>query len=387
MADPTPPPGRDAPAPRRPGIPLGRILGVPVLLQPSWLLLAVFVTLGYGDVLQGRLGLTQGAAYVVGFGFVLCLLASVLLHELGHALAARAQGIGVRGITLELLGGYTEMDGEAPRPRVELVVSLAGPAVSLALGVAAAAATAVLSTDTVVGLVVFQLAAANIVVAAFNVLPGLPLDGGRALRAAVWALRRDRHAGTFVAGWSGRVVAGATLLGAALLFSGRLLGAFGFAFMMLVAFTLWQGASGAIRLARIGARFPLVDLHRLARPVYQVPTGTPLAEAQRRAAEAGRADGALGVADSAGRLVALVHPQVAEAVPAQRRPWIAVDAVARDVGELGSIPLELRGEAVIRAVQRNPRAEYLITSGDDVVGVLRLSDLAHLLEPGETKTP
>lgn len=387
MADPTPPPRREATGPRRPGIPLGRILGVPVLLQPSWLLLAVFVTLGYGEVLQGRLGLAGGAAYAVGFGFVLCLLASVLLHELGHALAARAHGIGVRGITLELLGGYTEMDGEAPRPRVELVVSLAGPAVSLALGLGAAAATAALSTDTVVGLVVFQLAAANIVVAAFNVLPGLPLDGGRALRAAVWALRGDRHTGTLVAGWSGRLVAAATLLGAALLFSARLLDAFGLAFMLLVAFTLWQGATGAIRLARVSTRFPLVDLHRLARPVYRVPTGTPLAEAQRRAAEAGRADGALGVADSAGRLVALVHPQAAEAVPAQRRPWIAVDAVARDVGELGSIPVELRGEAVIRAVQRDPRAEYLVTSGDDVIGVLRVSDLAHLLEPRETKTP
>lgn len=357
------------------------MLGVPVFLHVSWLLLAVFVTIAYGQVVAERLGLPPGAAYLVGFGFVLCLVLSVLLHELGHALAARRYGIGIRGITLELLGGYTEMEGDAPRPGVELVVSLAGPATSAVLGVAAAVATALLPMDTVVGQVAFQLAAANIIVAVFNTLPGLPLDGGRALRAAVWAVTRDRHLGTRVAGWSGRVVAVVTLAGAALLYAGNLLSPFGFVFMSLVAFTLWQGASAAIRLARISARFPLIDLHRLARPVFSVPTGTPLAEAHRRAAEAGLADRPLGVSDSTGRLVALVHAEAAEAVPAERRPWIAVDDVARPVSSLATIPVETRGEAVIRAVQAHPGSEYLVTAGDDVVGVLRLTDLAHLLEP------
>src|SRR5690606_26935828 len=132
MADPRsdgPPTG----PPRRPGIPLGRVLGVPVHLHPSWLLLAVFVTLTYGEATRVRLGLAPVPAYLVGFGFVCCLLVSVLLHELGHALTARWYRIGVRGITLELLGGYTEMDADVPRPRVELAVSLAGPAVSLVL--------------------------------------------------------------------------------------------------------------------------------------------------------------------------------------------------------------------------------------------------------------
>ena len=80
------------------------------------------------------------------------------------------------------------------------------------------------------------------------------------------------------------------------------------------------------------------------------------------------------------------RPQAAAAVPAQRRPWIIVDAVARSVSEIGLMPVDLRGEAVIQAVQRHPAAEYLVTSGDDVVGVLRLTDLAHLLEPKGTPT-
>jgi Zn-dependent protease len=381
-----PPPEDRRGAPRRPGIPLGLVLGVPVFLHVSWLVLAVFVTLAYGQIVQARTDLSPPAAYLVGFGFVVCLVFSVLLHELGHALTARRYGIGVRGITLELLGGYTEMDGDAPRPRVELVVSLAGPAVSLLLGVLAAVATAVLSTDTLVGLIMFQVAAANILVAAFNSLPGLPLDGGRALRAVVWALRGDRHLGTLVAGWSGRVVAAVTLSGAALLYAAQALTLFGLVFMLIVAFTLWQGASASIRLARISARFPLIDVSRLARPVFAVPTGTPLAEAQRRAEEAGREAGALGVADSTGRLVALVHPEAAAAVPVERRPWIPVDSVAHTVSDMSSIPVEMRGEAVVRVVQQNPGTEYLVTSGDDVVGVLRLTDLAHLLEPKGTRT-
>ena len=122
-----------------------------------------------------------------------------------------------------------------------------------------------------------------------------------------------------------------------------------------------------------------------ARPVLVVPTGTPLAEAQRRAGEAGRADSALGVADSTGRMVALVHGPAADAVPADRRPWVAVDTVARDIAGIPAIPAGLRGEEVIKVVQANPGAEYVVTAGEDVVGVLRLADLAALLEPRSTR--
>jgi len=370
-----------ADAPRRPGIPLGRVLGVPVFLHASWLLLAVLVTIGYGQLVQRTQQLAPQAAYAVGFLFVICLVVSVLLHELGHALTARRFGVGVKGITLELLGGYTEMDGEAPRPGVELAVSIAGPIVSLVLGLAAVGGAFALPSGTLVQELAVQLAVSNILVAVFNALPGLPLDGGRALRAGVWALSRDKHLGTLVAGWTGRVVAVAFLAVATLLYTAGGVQPFGFLFMLLVAFTLWRGASSAIRLAKISSRFPLVDPSRLVRGVFAVPTGTPLAEAQRRAAEAGRAQEALGVADSSGRLVALVKPEAAAAVPADRRPWIAVDSVAQTIAGMSAIPVDLRGEAVINVVRANPGSEYLVTSGDDVIGVLRLSDLAQVLEP------
>src|ERR1700754_2968810 len=133
---------------RRPGVAVGRLWGVPLYLNPSVLLLAALITLLYGNFVRQQLDLSGGAGYLVGFGFVVCLLVSVLLHELGHAITARHYGIGVKGITLELLGGYTEMDRDAPNPRVDLLVSLAGPAVSLVLGGAAVGVTLVLPDGT-----------------------------------------------------------------------------------------------------------------------------------------------------------------------------------------------------------------------------------------------
>ena len=360
---------------------VGQVLGIPVYLNPSMLLLAVLVTVVYGGYVQAELGLSATLAYGVGFGFVVCLLGSVLLHELGHALTARRYGIGVRGITLELLGGYTEMDRDAPSPRVDALVSLAGPAVSLVLGALATGAAFALPDRTIAGQIAFQLAASNVLVAIFNVLPGLPLDGGRALRAGLWAVLKDRNRATELAAWAGRGVAVLTGLVVFTLYRLDLLTVFGLMFILLVTFTLWQGAGQSMRLARMTRRFPLVDLGALARPLFAVPSGTPLAEAQRRAGAADRAGDALAVADAGGKLVALVDAAGAAAVPAERRPWVAVDTVARDLGRVPALPLGLTGEQVVRAVQAHPGAQYVVTSGEDVVGVLHVADLAELLEP------
>jgi Zn-dependent protease len=373
-----------APPPRRIGRAthaVGRVLGIPVFLNASMLLLALLVTLVYGNYVRTELDLPGPVSYLVGLGFVVCLLGSVLLHELGHALTARHYGIGVRGITLELLGGWTEMDRDAPNPRVDALVSLAGPAVSLVLGGIATAAAVALPDRTAVGQIAFQLAASNVIVAVFNVLPGLPLDGGRALRAGIWALLKDRNRATVVAGWAGRGLALATAL-LAFWFNYRGgLTTFGLLFILLVVFTLYQGAGQSIRLARMTGRFPLIDLAKLARPVLAVPAGTSLGEAQRRRSEDPRPQVVLAVTDSAGNLTALVDPVAAERVPVDRRPWVAVDSVSRSRDAVPALPVGLTGEQVVRALQAHPAPQYLVTSDDGVVGVLRVGDVAAVLEP------
>jgi Zn-dependent protease len=357
------------------------VLGIPVFVNGSMLVLAALVTVVYGNYVRSELGLADPFGYLVGLGFVACLLGSVLLHELGHALTARRFGIGIRGITLELLGGWTEMDRDAPSPRVDALVSLAGPAVSLVLGGIATAATLALPDRTPADQIAFQLAASNILVAVFNVLPGLPLDGGRALRAGLWALIKDRNRATEAAAWAGRILAFVCTIVALWLYRLETLTLFGLLFVLLVVFTLWQGAGQSIRLARMTRRFPMVDLARLARPLLTVPAGTPLGEAQRRRSEDPRPNVVLAVTDSAGNLTALVDPVAAERVPVDRRPWVAVDTVSRSREAVPALPLGLTGEQVVRELQARPAGQYVVTSGDDVVGVLRVGDVAQILEP------
>jgi Zn-dependent protease len=370
------------------GIPLGKVAGVPVFLTVSWLFLAVLVTVTYGGIVASRrTDLPPTLAYLIGFGLVVCLLVSVLLHELGHALTARRYGIGVRGITLEMLGGYTEMDRDAPSPRVEAIVSLVGPAVSFVLGLLALAANLILPAGTVLHELAFQMAFSNLAVALFNVLPGLPLDGGRALRAGVWAASHDRHLGDRVAGWTGRVVAAGSFLAALLLFMNQVISWFGLIITVLVAFTLWNGATQSIRFGRMGDKLPMVNAGRLARPLFAVPTGTPLAEAQRRYQEATPPGvvpaPVLAVVNSAGQLLAVVNDEAVAAVPVERRPWISIDAVAQSLDRSRVLPAELSGMDVIHAVQANPANEYVVTMGEDVVGVLRVADVMRVLEPRE----
>ena len=326
-------PTRDAPQPRLAGIPLGRIAGFRLSLTVSWVILAGIVTVLWGAMIGvGHPELSPPVAYLVGLGMVAGLLVSVLLHELGHAFTARRFGIGVRGITLQMLGGYTELDGEAPSPGVEAVVALVGPAVSLGLGLLAGLVSLSLPSGGLAVQVTGWLAVGNLVVAAYNVLPGLPLDGGRALRAAVWGVTRNPNLADRVAGWGGRVVAVGTVLVGVALYLGPTHSWISLVVAFVVAYTLWTGASQAIQFGQLGVRLPMVNAGRLAHPLFPVPTGTPLGEAQRRYREARHAPGApaavLAVVNSAGHLLGIVNDAALAAVPADRRPWVSVDTVA-----------------------------------------------------------
>jgi Zn-dependent protease len=365
---------------------LGRFLGFPVRLSPSWLVLAALVTVGYGiQADRARPGLSAAAAFALGAGFVLCLLVSVLLHELGHAIASRRLGTGVRGITLELLGGYTEMERDAPRPRVEATVSLAGPAVSFALAVATGVAAAAVPRGTPLAQFLAQVALSNAIIAVFNVLPGLPLDGGRALHALIWAVTGDRHRGRRVAGYTGLGLAFVVAVAAGGLWLVGWLLPIGAVFGLVVAWSIATGGASAVRLGRAGARLHLLAVDRLARPIFGVPAGTTVGEAYRMAAS-GRAgpvagEVVFGVVDPDGRLWAVVPEGEDTTVPPERREVVALDTVARLVDAYRSVPAGLTGDDVLRAVEADPVGDYLVTSGEDVVGILRVADVARVLDP------
>jgi Zn-dependent protease/CBS domain-containing protein len=369
---------RKRPADRR-GLRVGSILGVPVYVSPTWLLIAGVIVIGYEPVVQHNLQLSDTSAYLTAVVFVVLLFASVLAHELGHALTALSLGIRVRAMTLWMLGGYTEMESEPRSPGGEFLVAAAGPAVSAVLGLAGLAGTLALDPTGVPHELAGQVMWSNLSVAVFNLLPGLPLDGGSLVRAAVWRLVGDRTRGTVIAGWAGRVVAVLVLavsLGLALF--GRGLATTGLLLTVAVGVFLWTGATQSIKAARYTARMPALDARRLARPTLTVLGDVPLAEALRRASEAG-ARGIV-VVNADGAATAVVAEHAVAATPPQRRPWVSVAAVARTLEPGMIIPADLTGERLIRAMQATPSAEYVVSDGEQVLGVLVAGDVVHTLE-------
>jgi Zn-dependent protease len=180
---------------------VGRPLGIPLWIHASWfavLALAVWVvTVAFGSALPRLPFLERLAmAVVTGLAFFTCLA----VHEVAHAVVARRFGVRVLGITLFLLGGVAEIQGELPSPGSEFAVALAGPATSIAIGSVLGLASIAVGRLGWRGaeVVTFTLAVVNLGVAMFNLVPGLPLDGGRILRAAIW-----RATGSFARGARG----------------------------------------------------------------------------------------------------------------------------------------------------------------------------------------
>ena len=179
-------PSQRADEPRRDpggGLLVGRPFGVPIYVSPTWLIIAVLITVSFGPFVQSRIPSLGSLAYVVSFAFAVLLYVSVLVHELAHSVVALRFGLPVRRISLYLLGGVSEIEKEAPSPGREFLIAVAGPVLSLVLGGIGFAAAQALEPGTVVHLLVLEVAFANLLVGVFNLLPGLPLDGGRLVQA------------------------------------------------------------------------------------------------------------------------------------------------------------------------------------------------------------
>jgi Zn-dependent protease len=266
---------------------VGRIAGVPISVAPSWVLSVVIIgALGVPVIAQVVPGTGPFVAVAVSVLLGVLLGASVLAHELGHCVAARLLGMNVVGVRLYLLGGVSELQRVPRSPREEAVIAAAGPAVSAVLAGMSWLAVQLTEPGTVTWLLVMLLALSNLVVAVFNVLPALPLDGGRVLRAAVWVLTGKRRTGTTVAVIGGYLIsllltgyAVALLIGdgvQALLPAG-----------IAVAMALFVAVGAAAeRGRRVRSIWPAgLPLTTLARPVVELPGETPIALALQAAGD------------------------------------------------------------------------------------------------------
>jgi len=184
-----------------------RVRGIPLRIHPTWFLILFAATLAFERHYRLILATTlpEGALWLVALATALLLFVSVVLHELGHAFVALSQGVRVRSITLFLLGGVASVERECPTALGALAVALAGPLVSLALAVALLAAVhPAAHQSAVLGEMVTRLGFLNLLLALFNLLPGLPLDGGLVVKALVWQVTGSRRRGLVVANGCGR---------------------------------------------------------------------------------------------------------------------------------------------------------------------------------------
>ena len=223
-----------------------------------------------------------------------------------------------------------------------------------------------------------RLIIANAVVGVFNLLPGLPLDGGRVLRAVIWKVTGKSGYSTVLAAWAGRVIAIA-LVAAVLVRPdgeiGLVNGGAGIWLIAIAAF-MWMSAGQALRSARVRERLPALQARALARRAIPIPSNLPLAEAIRRADLAQAR--ALVVVDHDAKPIAIVNEGAVIATPEQRRPWIDAGSLARTLDPDMILSADLSGMDLIEAVRRAPASEYLLVEpSGQVYGVLATADLDH----------
>ncbi|MFB4310095.1 M50 family metallopeptidase [Actinomadura sp. GTD37] len=369
-------PGPDDGPTQRPGLHMGRVLGVPVYVSPSWFLVAILVTVMFEGQVHDVVD--RPLSYLVAFTYAVLLYGSVFVHELSHAVTARIFGLPVRSVTLHVLGGETAIEREAPNPGREFLIAFAGPLTNLVLAGLGLLAHATLALPDVALLLLEALTFANLLVGLFNLLPGLPLDGGRLVRAAVWKATGRSRSGAIFAGWVGRAVAiGCLVAGAFLATYTTADGGIGWLALLwsaLIASFIWVGATQAIRAERVRDRIPLLSARSLARRATLVTASTPLAEAIRRAHDDHA--GAIVIADHDGRPLGLVNEKAVTATPEHRRPWITAGELSRGIHDDLTLPADITGDDLLDALRRAPASEYLLIEPDgSVYGVLAVTDV------------
>lgn len=248
------------------GIRIGSLFGFTIAIHPSWfIVLVVFsFSLANGFFPSAYEDWSQTAYWVVGILASLLLFGSVLVHELAHSLVARSQGIPVRDITLFLLGGVASIEKEASTPRREAALAGVGPLTSLAIGLVCGLAARFLPLPETLDALLVYLGIANVILAVFNLVPGFPLDGGRVLRALLWARSGDFERATRTAARIGQglgwvFIAGGVLIAfSASVFSGLWLG--------FVGWVLVQASQASITQIALQRGLAGVTVARLTSP-------------------------------------------------------------------------------------------------------------------------
>lgn len=354
---------------------IARLAGAPVLVQSSWFLVAAAIAVLSAPVIARVHPGLGGWRFAIGALLAVLLYATVLLHEASHAFMARAFGFRVESITLNLLGGATVMDGEARTPRQEFWIAVVGPITSLGCAVVAWLSTLLPTEGNLTWYGLSALAYANLVVGVTNLLPALPLDGGRVLKAAVWQASGNQHRGTVVAAWGGRGLAVVAVVVPLVLWArGSQPDLFSVVIWLVIAGFLWTGASAFLANARLREKLPNLRARELLSPTVVVDGSLSVAQALDKAALAGAT--AMVVATGDGPITHVVSERALGGVPLERLSVMAVRDVARHLDPGMALPADIDGESLLRALSRVPAESYVLVESDGAMaGVLRTADV------------
>ncbi len=318
--------------------------------------IGIIAALWFPEFAAAASGLGQ-FGLAVAFGIL--LMASILLHELAHAVTARLFGYRVTGITLWAMGGFTIFRTTREHtPSREAAVAAAGPIATLAVA-ALGWAGVVLTPAGVLHDLLLALTTANLLVGVFNLLPGSPLDGGAIVRAIVWAISGSERTGSVVAAWIGRGLAVLIALSPFLLaFSqGRQpslpLAAVG----LILGVLLWTGATAALRAAEAGDRLGGVSARQLARQVAMLDSAASVTDALAIATPQRH----VVVLGEQGVPVGVVAIAAAEAVPADARDTTPARTVCTTITSLPEVPPDATALEVLEVVE-DSQARYLIVA-------------------------
>ncbi|ASN39457.1 site-2 protease family protein [Arthrobacter sp. 7749] len=358
---------------KRSGIPLGSIFGVPVSLAWSWFIITGFIVLVFGPTVGRALPELGYTAYLVAFTYAVLLAVSVLIHELAHALTAKSFGWPGASITLNLWGGHTQFSSFNATPGRSLAVAMAGPAANFVIAGLGYLLLHAVDPQGVVLLLWDILIWANLLVAIFNVLPGLPLDGGRLVESAVWRYTGSQDRGTVAAGWAGRVI---VILVVGYFVITPLVNNQPLDFQVLIVAILvggfmWAGATQGINHAKLRLRLPLVSVRALMTPATALRQEATLAQVSERIGSRGgrvilidESGNPVGVIDEA--VLAGVHPELLVSSPAL--------SAARALGSGAVVSANADGRALIGYLATLPGSEYaVIDESHRVIGLLAQS--------------
>lgn len=361
------------------GLKVARVFGIEVRVHPSWLIVFVIFAWSLATSLfpHAYPNWTRPTTWTVAVVATVLLFASVLLHELAHSLVARSQGIGVRSITLFLLGGVSTIEEDASSPGREALMAGAGPATSLVVGAVTLASARLVPWPETVGAVLAYLGSVNILLAVFNLLPGFPLDGGRVLRAVLWRLTGDFGRATRWAARTGNVfgylfIAAGVMLAFSIDFIGGLWTGF-------VGWVLLQASQTTYLQSEVESRLEGVPVRALmGQPPGWVPDDITLRKAANEYFLA-LDTRCLPVEDGEGRLEGLVC--LSDLQHAERARWgyDQVQDVMTPLTELHTIDPDEAATVAYRRLTREQVEQLAVMEDGRLVGFVDRTGLAHFL--------